>query len=109
MRRTPLAARLRAIYGSVDKLDAFVGMVAEPHVPGTEFGELQRAIWKEQFEALRDGDRFFYRNDHRLSDIAKRYGITYKHTLGEIIELNTDEDVETDVFTIGSEEEPAAR
>ena len=35
-----------------------------------------------------------------LKDIAKRYGIDYKHTLGEIIELNTDEDVGKDVFTI---------
>jgi hypothetical protein len=56
-RRSTLAARLRAIYGSVDKVDAFVGMVSERHVGGTEFGELQRAIWREQFEALRDGDR----------------------------------------------------
>ena len=32
--RTPLAARLRAIYGSVNNVDAFVGMVAEPHLPG---------------------------------------------------------------------------
>ena len=49
-------ARLKAVYGSVDKLDAFVGMVAEKHVKGTEFGELQLAIWKKQFETIRDGD-----------------------------------------------------
>ena len=61
IRRTTLASRLKAIYGSVDKLDAFVGMVSERHVRGTEFGELQLAIWKQQFTALRDGDRFFYR------------------------------------------------
>jgi hypothetical protein len=30
-RRTPLAARLKAVYGSVDRVDAFVGMIAEPH------------------------------------------------------------------------------
>ena len=99
-RRTPVAARLRAIYGSVDKLDAFVGMSAEKHLEDSEFGPLQHEMWKEQFEALRDGDRFFYRCDDRLKDIAKRYGLTYKHTLGEIIELNTDEDVARDVFTI---------
>ena len=33
VRRTTLAARLKAIYGSVDKLDAFVGMVSEKHLP----------------------------------------------------------------------------
>ena len=62
-RRSTIAARLKAIYGNVNKVDAFVGMVAEPHVAGTEFGKLQLAIWKKQFAALRDGDRFFYRND----------------------------------------------
>ncbi len=41
-------------------------MVAEPHVTGTEFGPLQLAIWKRQFTALRDGDRFFYANDPEL-------------------------------------------
>ena len=47
VRRTTLAARLKAIYGNVDKLDAFVGMVSERHVAGTEFGELQLAIWTQ--------------------------------------------------------------
>jgi len=75
-RRAALAARLKAIYGSVDKVDAFVGMVSEPHVAGTEFGPLQLAIWKRQFQALRDGDRFFYANDPLLSVIARVYGLT---------------------------------
>jgi hypothetical protein len=89
-RRTPTAARLKAIYGDVSTLDAFVGMVAEPHVPGTEFGELQLAIWKRQFEALRDGDRFFYLNDPVLTMIRQRFGIDYRHNLGDLIALNTD-------------------
>src|SRR5256886_4381127 len=42
-RRTTVAARLQAVYGNVDQLDAFVGMVSEKHVAGTEFGELQLA------------------------------------------------------------------
>ena len=59
VRRTTLAARLRAVFGSVDRIDAFTGMLSEKHVAGSEFGPLQAAIWKEQFTALRDGDRFF--------------------------------------------------
>ncbi|HYU59549.1 MAG TPA: peroxidase family protein, partial [Solirubrobacterales bacterium] len=90
IRRTTLAARLRAIYGSPNKVDPFVGMVAEPHVRGTEFGQLQLAMWKQQFEALRDGDRFFYAGDPALDQIAHRYGITYRHRLSELIALNTD-------------------
>src|SRR5262249_29233087 len=31
VRRTTIAARLKAIYGSVDNLDAFAGMIAEKH------------------------------------------------------------------------------
>jgi Animal haem peroxidase len=103
VRRTTLAARLRALYGDVDKLDAFVGMVSEQHVPGTEFGELQLAIWKKQFEALRDCDRFFYLNDPELRVIERLFGITYRRTLAEIIELNTGITVQEDVFKVAEE------
>ncbi len=102
VRRTTLASRLRAIYGDVDRLDAFVGMVAEPHVAGAELGALQLAIWTRQFEALRDGDRFFYLNDPYLSTIARTYGIDYRHTLAQIIELNTGVTVPANVFRVGA-------
>ncbi|HXY84145.1 MAG TPA: peroxidase family protein [Gaiellaceae bacterium] len=100
IRRTTLAARLKAIYGAgnVNKVDAFVGMLSEPHVPGTEFGQLQLAMWTKQFEALRDGDRFFYLNDPMLGRIRQQYGIDYRHTLAEIIRLDTHARVQADVF-----------
>jgi hypothetical protein len=98
IRRTTLAARLQAVYGSVARLDAFVGMPAEPHLPGTEFGELQLAIWRKQFEALRDGDRYFYANDSDLHSIAQRYEIEYSHTLAQIIRLNTGVAVKRDAI-----------
>jgi hypothetical protein len=101
VRRSTTAARLKAIYGQVNDLDAFVGMSAERHVGGSEFGQLQRAIWKRQFEALRDGDQFFYGNDPGLAAIQTLYGITYKHTLAQIIELNTDITVQPNVFVAG--------
>ncbi len=88
-RRSTLAARLAAIFPSVDGVDAFTGMVSEHHVPGTEFGELQLAIWTHQFRALRDGDRFFYGNDPALDLILELYGIDYRRTLGEVIVDNT--------------------
>jgi hypothetical protein len=97
-RRSTVAARLRAIYGTVDKVDAFVGMVSEPHVPGTEFGPLQLAIWKKQFEALRDGDRFFYLNDPALDIIDRSYGISYRHTLAELVTLDAGVTVAPNVF-----------
>ncbi|MET9631878.1 peroxidase family protein [Lentzea sp. NPDC006480] len=97
-RRSTDAARMRAMYSDVNRLDAFVGMSAEPHRTGHELGELQEAIWKKQFENLRDGDRFFYANDSVLTDIQNRYGITFRHTLGEIIRMNTSAEVKDDVF-----------
>ena len=87
-RRTTLAARLKAIYGSVEDLDAFVGMLSEPHLSGSELGELESALWRKQFEALRDGDRFFYANDPELHEIGVKYGINYRHSLSELIEID---------------------
>ncbi|HYN95489.1 MAG TPA: peroxidase family protein, partial [Pilimelia sp.] len=91
VRRTPLAARLKAVYGGdLEKIDAFVGMVCEAHVAGTEFGELQLAIWRRQFAALRDGDRFFYEHNPLLRFIRRTFGIDYRTTLGDLIARNTD-------------------
>jgi hypothetical protein len=53
---------------------------------------------RRQFEALRDGDRFFYLNDSVLAQIEQDYGISYKHSLGELITLNTGVSEPTDVF-----------
>ncbi|MFD0742778.1 peroxidase family protein [Phytohabitans flavus] len=89
-RASPLAARLQGVYGNVNNVDAFVGALAEPHVPGTEFGELQRAIWTREFQRLRDGDRFFYANDPALQYIQNTYGIDYRRNLGDLIALNSD-------------------
>jgi hypothetical protein len=110
-RRTPLSARLRAIYGprGVDRVDAFVGMVSEPHAPGSELGELQLAMWRRQFQALRDGDRFFYLNDPLLRLIRRRFGIDYRRSLADVIRANTGVAVQRDVFTVPeADEEDAA-
>jgi len=92
IRRSTLAARLKAIYGNVDQVDAFVGMVSEPHLIGSEFGPLQHAMWKVQFEALRDGDAHFYHWNNKLHRTMKQLngtGLTYKQTLADIIVNNT--------------------
>jgi hypothetical protein len=102
-RRTTKAARLRAIYGSMDKVDAFVGMVAEPHATGADMGELQLAMWTKQFQALRDGDRFFFAGDGGLDLIRRTLGIDYRHSLSDIIALNTDikrADLPDNVFVV---------
>jgi hypothetical protein len=98
VRRSTLAARLKGIYGNVDNIDAFVGMVAEKHIAGTDFGPLQLAIWKKQFQNTRDGDRFFYLNDPDLQPIQQTYGITYQHTLADLINLDAGITVQPNVF-----------
>ncbi|GIH04726.1 hypothetical protein Rhe02_27930 [Rhizocola hellebori] len=112
VRRSTTAARLRAIYGSVNNIDAFTGMVAEQHVPGADMGELQLAIWKREFERLRDGDRFFYGNDPGLSYILSTYGIDFHRNLGDIIALNTDiprAEMNDNVFLVEDAEIASAR
>ena len=110
LRRTTVAARLRAIYGNVNNVDAFVGMVSEPHVPGAEFGELQLAIWTRQFQALRDGDRFFYGNQTAaLNSIRDQYGIDFHRSLAQLIASNTDiplTDLSSNVFLVEDDELP---
>jgi hypothetical protein len=111
VRRTTAAARLRAIFGNVNNVDAFTGMVAEAHLPGSDFGELQRTIWTRQFQALRDGDRYFYGNDMGLSWIRNTYGIDFRRNLGDIIALNTDiprAEMAPNVFFTDGEVPPAS-
>jgi hypothetical protein len=106
IRRTTLAARLRALYGSVDNVDAFVGMVSEAHLPGSDFGPLQYAIWRNEFERLRDGDRFFYAADPALTAIRNLFGIDYRRTLAQVIVDNTGleaGDIEPNVFLAPAE------
>jgi hypothetical protein len=54
------AAQMQAVYGSVDKVDLWVGALAEKHVPGGSVGPTLRAIIADQFIRTRDGDRFWY-------------------------------------------------
>jgi hypothetical protein len=106
VRRAPLAARLKALYGSVDNLDAFTGVFAEAHSLGSDFGELQRAVWAQQFRALRDGDRFFYGNDPALAQIRSQFGIDFRRNLGDVIASNTDvprAEMSPNVFFVGGQ------
>ena len=81
-------------------------MVSEKHVPGTEFGPLQLAMWTKQFAALRDGDRFFYANDPVLDQIQRDYGVTYKVTLSQLIKLDTGVTLQPDVFLLADTSRP---
>jgi hypothetical protein len=107
IRATTLAARLQAVFGSVDNVDAFTGMLSEQHVPGSDLGELQLAIWAREFANLRDGDRFFYGTDPGLSTIEQEFGIVFQRSLAEVIADNTDipaADLNDNVFLVADAE-----
>ena len=52
---------LKRAYGDVGDLDLWVGGLAEDHMPGSMIGETFRTIIAEQFQRLRDGDRYWVR------------------------------------------------
>ena len=87
-----------SVYASVDDMDLWVGCLAEDPVPGSHVGELTQAILVEQFEALRDGDRFWYRRT-----LSRRERRTVEHTrLSDVIRRNTPigAEIPDDVFHI---------
>ncbi len=81
--RPEIRRRLREAYGAVEDIDLWVGGLAEDPLPGAMVGEVVGLILKDQFEALRDGDRFWYQRvlsrqeqrqveSTRLADIIRR-------------------------------------
>ncbi|WP_395373334.1 peroxidase family protein [Marinicella sp. W31] len=74
---------LASVYDSVDDVDLWVGGLAEDILEDALVGELIATVLRDQFEALRDGDRFWYERaldpqqldevrNIRLSDIIRR-------------------------------------
>jgi hypothetical protein len=78
--------RLGTVYAHPDDIDMWVGGLAEDHVDGAMVGELFFAILKEQFEALRDGDRFWYRIDLSTAELR----LIESTRLSDVIIRNTD-------------------
>eukprot|EP01127_Copromyxa_protea_P022581 TRINITY_DN816_c0_g1_i1.p1 TRINITY_DN816_c0_g1~~TRINITY_DN816_c0_g1_i1.p1 ORF type:complete len:636 (+),score=173.40 TRINITY_DN816_c0_g1_i1:39-1946(+) len=58
---SPVAVKLQTLYKKVIHIDAFIGLFAEPAVPGSSFPETAGNIITEQYRVVRDGDRFFYK------------------------------------------------
>jgi hypothetical protein len=93
-----VAAELQALYGDVNNIDAFVGILAEDHVPGADVGPLTKAVIVSQFQRLRDGDRFFFLNSNEFS-LAEQQNIMATSSLTQIIQRNTVlSDLQADVF-----------
>ncbi len=93
-----LAAALANVYSDVDNIDAWIGLMAEDHLAGAGVGETLATILVDQFERLRDGDRYFYLWDDDLADIRAEIHAT---RLSDIILRNTGIiDISANVFQI---------
>ena len=92
-------AALASVYASPDDVDLWAGGLAEDHVPGALVGETFFVILKNQFERLRDGDRFWY--DGYLTPALVDH--INQQTLSRIIRRNTtivDGEIPANVFRL---------
>lgn len=63
---------LNSLYDSVDDIDPWVAGIVESHVTGSNVGPLFTAILKDQFERIRDGDRFWYACNPSISQATRQ-------------------------------------
>lgn len=63
--------KLANAYGTVDKVEAWPGMLAEDLKRGSSLPPLILEIWQREFARIRDGDRFFYLSGEQFSDEEK--------------------------------------
>lgn len=91
-------ARLASVYASVEDIDVWVGALAEDPVNGGHVGELASYVIARQFEALRNGDRYWYTEVLHQEEIAE----VEATTLADIIRRNTsiDSEISDDVFRV---------
>ncbi|MCA9135513.1 MAG: hypothetical protein KDB00_02110 [Planctomycetales bacterium] len=80
-----LQEKLASLYGDVNNIDLWVGLMAEDHVRGSSVGELTQTIIADQFQRLRDGDRFYYENVYDGQELRT----IEQTTLADVIQRNT--------------------
>lgn len=87
--------RLASVYDSPDDIDAWVGGLAEQNYGDSALGVTMSLILKDQFERLRDGDRFYYENQYSGAELWQLDNLT----MADIIKRNTDiENIQDNVF-----------
>ncbi|MCB0685967.1 MAG: T9SS type A sorting domain-containing protein [Saprospiraceae bacterium] len=92
-----LSKNLGDVYQDINKIDLWVGVLAEDHMPKSIFGPTLMRMMVEQFNNLRVGDRYYYENDGALSSSLKA---EIKSTrLADVVKRNTGLDViPNDIF-----------
>ncbi len=92
--------RLQNAYSHVNEIDLWVGGLAEDPIEDALVGEVFFAILKDQFERLRDGDRFWYENTFWGRELNK----IKKTTLAKVIRRNTNvgSEIQKNVFIVNN-------
>lgn len=104
-----LAQTLQELYHTVEDIDLLVGLLAEDSVTPSGSGETIQAILVEQFERLRDADRFWYERNTEEGGFFTTEEIKEieQTTYADIIKLNTEiSNLAADVFYTSSESNP---
>lgn len=88
---------LAQAYSSVNDIDPWVGLLAEDRLPGRAVGQTLHQILARQFQELRDGDFYFYKNDPYITPFEVNQ--IEQTALSDILLRNTDiELIQADVF-----------
>ena len=91
-----VAQALEVAYGTPDKVDPWVGFLSEDHTADSSVGPTLKTVLTDQFTRIRDGDRFYYKND---PDVAKLAPDMENLRLVDVIKRNTDiENIQDDLF-----------
>ncbi|HJN56281.1 MAG TPA: peroxidase family protein [Candidatus Poseidoniales archaeon] len=93
-------AQLSSLYDNISHVDAYVGMLMEDQLQNASFGPTLTAIWKDQFQRLRDADPSFYLANDALAGILDELNST---RLSDIILRNSDiQAIQCDVFFVST-------
>lgn len=80
---------LESIYGNIDNVDAYVGGMAENRVENSTLGQLFYRSIQNQYERLRDGDRFYFENRNNSLFTAAAIKKIKRSGLREVMLRNT--------------------
>src|SRR5215510_2344927 len=100
---TALAAQLQQLFGNVDNIDPFAGLFAEDHAKGYNIGQTLLAVFTNQFQRIRAGDRFWW---ERILNSDEQYSVRNTR-LSDIIKRNTTiTNIQSNVFFVPGFSQP---
>jgi hypothetical protein len=81
-----VSEKLERLYVSIERVDPWVGVLAEDALPGAHVGETLAAGIAIQFDRLRRGDRFWYEWDPFFDEADRQ--VIENTTLSDIVSRN---------------------